>query len=139
MTSISIAYQNTRGLRTKSSEFLRNTISTDHDIVCITETWLNQEHFNNDYFPNTYNIYRSDRHDPHFQRLRGGGALIAVNKSLPCVRRVDLEGVDECVFVEIKISTKRSLILGTAYFQPANNDLRFEMFCAAWLTLIRML
>lgn len=38
---LKILYQNTRGLRSKIVSGIRNRISlADHDIFCLTETWL---------------------------------------------------------------------------------------------------
>lgn len=41
MDSLSIYYQNVNGLRTKITEFYSNFIGTDYDLICLTETNLN--------------------------------------------------------------------------------------------------
>ena len=43
------------------------------DIVCITETWLSKNIFNNEILPCGYKIYRSD------SESRGGGVLIGIS------------------------------------------------------------
>lgn len=58
-------------------------IVQNFDIICLTDTWLNQEFFKSDYFPNAYVVYRADRPDPHYKNIRGrGGSLIAVKTCL---------------------------------------------------------
>lgn len=71
-------YQNTRGLGSKADIFFNNVITTNYDIICITETWLNSSHSSSDYFPTNYNVYRNDR----ASRTRGGGCLIAIKDNL---------------------------------------------------------
>jgi hypothetical protein len=41
VNSSDIYYQKVRGLRTKQLELYDNVWSTDHNIICSTETWLN--------------------------------------------------------------------------------------------------
>jgi hypothetical protein len=77
-------YQNVRGLRTKSVEFF-NVCSFDFKIVCLTETWLNESFSSQNFFPEMYTVYRSDR-DCHI-KLRGGGVLIAVSEAVFGVKR----------------------------------------------------
>ncbi|KAJ8977614.1 hypothetical protein NQ317_010234 [Molorchus minor] len=36
-----VYYQNTRGLRSKTNEFYTSTLSSTADIICLSETWLN--------------------------------------------------------------------------------------------------
>ena len=50
--------------------------SKPYNIYCITETWLNDCFYDNEILPCEYTIYRKDRGS------RGGGVLIAVNKSI---------------------------------------------------------
>ena len=40
-SDIHVYYQNSRGLRTKTMDFFHNVISSDFDIIGITESWLN--------------------------------------------------------------------------------------------------
>lgn len=111
----SLYYQNCRGLRSKSSTFFVNFIGCDYDILCLTETWFNSYSNNSDYFTNDYYIFRSDRTYTPTLTL-GGGALIAVKKSLKVFRRFDLDfnGI-ECVWLEIKINPDCTILLGNLY------------------------
>lgn len=58
---ISIYYQNVRGLRTKSHEFLSNILDCDYDVVCVTESWLNDGFYSSEYFDSRYDVFRCDR------------------------------------------------------------------------------
>lgn len=59
--SLTIYYQNVRGLRTKASTFFSNVICSNYSIICITETWLEPKISTKDYFPPCFNVYRQDR------------------------------------------------------------------------------
>jgi hypothetical protein len=76
-TSIDIFYQNVRGLRTKFTELFDNAISSGYNIFCLTETCLNDQCYDQNLFPDGFNVFRSDR--IHTEKKRGGGVLIAVS------------------------------------------------------------
>lgn len=117
MIPINIYYQNCRGLRTKRAEFFANFIGTDYSFVCLTETWLNDTHNSFNYFTNNYYVYRKDRArpDPDVD-VFGGGTLIAVKKEFKVHRRFDLDynGI-ECTWVEVKLSSECTLLIGNHY------------------------
>lgn len=77
---ISVYYQNTRGLITKSAEIFNNTASCNFDIIALSETWLNDSVFNSEIIFNDYNIYRADRNLGATGAIRGGGVLLAVHQ-----------------------------------------------------------
>lgn len=86
----SIYYQNVRGLRTKSHEFLRNILCNNYDVVCIAESWLNTNFHNSEYFDSRYEVYRCDRNVMVSGYERGGGVLIAVRRDLCPSQRGDI-------------------------------------------------
>jgi len=49
----------------------------NYDIVCLNETWLNDNVFDAELGFNDYNLYRDDR-NLMYGKLRGGGVLIAI-------------------------------------------------------------
>jgi len=61
----------------KFDQFQSLVYTKNFDIICVTETWLNNTVFNNEILPTSYTIYRKDRAN------RGGGVLIAINNSIP--------------------------------------------------------
>lgn len=83
---LSIAYQNVRGLRTKSNEFFSNSTICNYDVICITETWLNDSFYDGEYFDQNYVVYRDDRDVIASGRSRGGGVAMAVRRELCSAR-----------------------------------------------------
>jgi hypothetical protein len=75
--SLDIYYQNVRGLRTKQLKLYENVWSTDHIIMCLTETWLNDMCYDYNLFPDSYTVFHSDRLCTN--EMRGGGVLIALS------------------------------------------------------------
>lgn len=61
MGSISIYYQNVRELRTKTTEFYNQVLLTDFNIICVSETWLDEDISSDKLFPQQYTVFRCDR------------------------------------------------------------------------------
>lgn len=80
--SLTIYYQNVNGLRTKSHMFLTNILNTNYDIVCITESWLNDSFYSSEYFDDRYEVFRCDRDEVTTGCKRGGSVLVAVRRKL---------------------------------------------------------
>jgi hypothetical protein len=103
--------------RTKQLEFFDTVVASDRDIICLTETWLNDSCYNHNLFLSGYTVYRSDRVSTC--KARGGGALIAFTANLvSCRRRYDLEHCSECVWVEFPATIGPNLLIGNHYFPP---------------------
>ena len=83
------------------------------DIICLTETWLDQRTSNNTISLNDYNLYRRDRvGDNH------GGVCVYVKQNIYSRRRSDIERPNiECVWIEVSVHNKK-LLLGTFYRPP---------------------
>ena len=79
---LNILYQNVRGLRSKTNIFYRNLINIDCDMVCLSETWLNDSVFDYEVFDTRYTVYRNDRDYASRGDKLGGGVLIAVRSHL---------------------------------------------------------
>lgn len=115
--SFEILYQNARGLRTKSSEFFANVLSSTCPIIVITETWLSNDISSAQYFPPNYEVYRADRNLAG-PKKKGGGVLVAVERSLQCVRRQELETQGECVWLDVRLLEGKKLLIGAFYVPP---------------------
>lgn len=117
---VSVFYQNCCGLRTKSSIFYPNLLGCTYDIICLSETWFNENIVNCNYFTNEYLVFRKDRARPNPDvDIRGGGTVIAVKKHLKVFRRYDLDFNNiECTWVEIKLRDDFKLLIGNHYFPP---------------------
>jgi hypothetical protein len=112
-----IYYQNVRGLRTKKFEIYENVCSTDYNIICLAETWLNDLCYDHNLFPDHYTVFRCDRVSTN--KTRGGGVLIALSANVrSCKRRYDLEFYEECVWAEIPTFNGFNLLIGNHYFPP---------------------
>jgi hypothetical protein len=111
MNCFDIHYQNVRGLRTKQLELYDNVCSTDHNIICLTETWLNHLCYNHSSLHDCYTVFCSDR--DCVQKTRGGGVLTAVSSSAhSCKCRCHLESWDECVWIEVPTHDGLHVLLG---------------------------
>jgi hypothetical protein len=66
--------------------------------------WLNDYFINHNLFPDGYTVYRDDEGCSNYTASPGGGALIALCQSVAGFkRRLDLELINECVWIEITI------------------------------------
>ena len=93
------------------------TLGRKFDIICLNETWLNENRFIEDLFPN-YNAYHSMR-PPH--TALGGGVSIYVSKTLSSsmINEHTLNQAHiESVFVNIILNDNRSLAVGSCYRRP---------------------
>ena len=83
------------------------------DIICLTETWLDQRTSNNTLSLNEYNLHRRDRvGDNH------GGICVYAKQNIYSRRRYDIEYPNiECVWIEVSVHNKKILI-GTFYRPP---------------------
>ena len=110
-----ILHINAQSIRNKMNDLIAESV--EYDIICITETWLQQEILNESItIPNFDNLYRKDRrNDAH------GGVAIYVRSDLLSKQRKDLEIENlEAVWCEIMLGKKRILI-GTFYRPPNSN------------------
>lgn len=75
-------YQNVRGLRTKTHEFLSEVSRADYDFLFVTESWLTSDFYDRELFDSRYTIFRCDRSWAESGAERGGGAMIAIRNEL---------------------------------------------------------
>jgi hypothetical protein len=91
--------------------------ASNFDIICLSETWLNDLCYDHNLFPNKYTVYWSDR--PYINKARGGGVSTAITASLgSCSHRYDLELCSECVWVKIPTADGINMLIGNHYFSP---------------------
>ena len=81
------------------------------DILCVSETWLDQSISDLDIKIVNYAIHRHDRN------RHGGGVAIYVSDSLAVTRRPDLE-YDDIESVWLEITTDKKKILLASYYRP---------------------
>ena len=89
----------------------------DLDIICLTETWLNDSISNYQILPTGYNIFRRDRED----RV-GGGTLNAIKSHLS-TREISVIPLSlEAVVVEIALNSCQTLLFIVCYRSPSEID-----------------
>ncbi|XP_069967398.1 uncharacterized protein, partial [Bactrocera oleae] len=114
-TKLNIYYQNTRGLRTKLKHFLTSSACCSSDIICISETWLNDSISSGEVTDNTFTLFRKDRNK--LSSERSGGLLIAVKKYLAAELIEHSEDAIEQLFIKVKC-TNSDPIVGCTYLPP---------------------
>jgi hypothetical protein len=122
-----IFYQYSRWLITKCIEFTDNVHASNHNIYCLTKTWLNYTIFSHNVFPAFCSVFRGDIYYLNSHILQGGGVLFAVSNLLQsAMRRHSLQTTKNCVWIEILVSDNFSLrvLIGSHYFPP---DCNFTM------------
>lgn len=101
--NISVYYQNTRGLRTKTSIFFRNICLHDYDVILLTETWLTEGINNSELFNDRYTVWRQDRDYSATKQKLGGGVLIATRKGLTVMPQPTFHSTAEDLWVTITL------------------------------------
>lgn len=129
---LKIFYQNVRGLRTKTTDLKRSLAQSNDDVVCMTETWLNNGFSNVEFCDCDMAVYRRDRNYSASQSERGGGVIITVRNQLVSERLLDFESdLDrlEDIWVRVKLMDNRWLYLCNVYISPFHgNDYLYETF-----------
>lgn len=85
IVSLNAFYQNVRGLKTKLGTWRSNLMLTDHNIVAITETFLDNSVEDSELECGDWSILRRDRNTPC------GGVALAARSPIVLKRRRDLE------------------------------------------------
>jgi len=66
-------FQNVTSIVKDLHEFKEFFESNDFDFIGIAETWLSEQHFDNEFAPAGYDVFRKDR------PTRAGGVLLLIN------------------------------------------------------------
>ena len=86
--NINCLYMNARSIVNKIDEL--QVLATNMDVLAITETWLTPGINSCEILPNiNFTIHRRDRFEHN--NKHGGGILLAVRNTVPCVRGPDIE------------------------------------------------
>lgn len=123
MISIKFHYKNAGGFGSKGKRVKSEFSSTERDIICITETWLNNTHLNSEFFPSEFDIHRNDRCDMMNRKGKGGGVMIAI-KSHIRNERILIDGSNDINYVCAKISLQRgNIFIYIGYIPPKEKDI----------------
>ena len=120
---LSIMHINIRSLPRNGNNLVAylDLLKIKFNIVCISETWLNDNRIIDDLFPE-YNAYHSMRGT---DKSPGGGVSIFVHKRFKseelCGFTCNQEHI-ECIFVRILGSSGPNITIGTCYRKPTNSN-----------------
>nr|CAI5846351.1 unnamed protein product [Callosobruchus analis] len=117
---ITVYYQNAGGIRTKVSEIRKTVECCDYTVIVIVETWLNRDFFDGELGLKNYDIFRTDRDNTSSTKIRGGGVMIAVKKSLAGKHVVVPDNDLEQVFIQVK-SSFGHILFGAVYIPPSSD------------------
>ena len=92
------------------------------DIICISETFLNNTYEDNDLNLNGYSLLRAD----HSSIAKRGGVCIYYKENLP-LKLIPTPYLNESLLCEVTIGSKKCII-GTVYRSPSQNSDEFESF-----------
>lgn len=98
---IKIYYQNVNGMKTKVNEFRMSMLTSDYDIIVLTETWLREGYYDSELFSDDYTVYRVDRDLTSTVKKDGGGCIIAVKSKLFSNRIIEWECSPDDVWIGI--------------------------------------
>lgn len=108
-SNITICHLNIRSLTKHFDELLYEKEILNHDIICFSETWLNDSHLNSNINLPGFKFVRKDR----ITKSRGGGLIIYIRSTFDFVT-IDLktQGVTEILGARIRLgATDIDLIL----------------------------
>ena len=91
-------------------------LSRRPDIIFLTETWIQSNTLSSELGLINYDIFRKDRNLADLGVSRGGGVLIACNKTLGA-RDISTKSPLEQLFIKITLANTK-IILGVVYLQP---------------------
>lgn len=119
--NFSLVHFNCRSLYTNLDKIIDylNTLKSQFDVIAFSETWLNADK-GYDLGIEGYSLYHVDR-----PGKRGGGVAVFVKETYrtTIIERmsVAIEGLLECVAVEIELETKQRIIIACVYRAQGSN------------------
>lgn len=119
--AVHVFYQNVRGLRTKLREFGTNCLSNNHDILCITESWLNGSVLDSELVDlDRYSVFRRDRETTKSLKGDGGGVMIAVSNKFEACVLPQFQSDAEDLWIRVSMGSTR-LLLCCVYLPPGDS------------------
>ena len=126
---LSICHINARSLcptnRLKRIDEIHSVLALDggYDLICVSETWLNNTVENEAIQIPGFQIFRNDRNGGI-----GGGVAIYAKDTIPVRRRMDLEG-DELEMITLEVTfQKKRFIIACCYRAPGANARQAQDF-----------
>jgi len=113
---------NFQSIKTKQGQLYNMLDSIKPDIICGTETWIDNSIKDSQIFTPGYNIYRNDRN------LNGGGVLLAVRDNLISSPVPELQTDCEIIWCKLELVGHKAIYL-TSYYNPkTSNEESYRQF-----------
>lgn len=96
-----------------------NSFNIDSDVLCFTETWLNENVNNAEIFCNLFQVFRKDR--LNCNRRKGGGVLIAT-KSFIAAEEISFTLPADIEVLGVKLTLNNDHIYVTCSYIPPNSN-----------------
>lgn len=93
-------------------------LTSDYDVIVISETWLTEAVLDSEFSLSNYNLFRCDRNYNIRSETRGGGVLILASKKLKsCIIMSENNSVFESIFIKIWFCAK-PILINVSYIPP---------------------
>ena len=125
-------YQNVRGINNKLSNLYNSLLGCNHDVICLSQTWLISSVLNTEFCPNDFQIVRSDRNLQKMGVSKGEGDLIVIRRQYASFP-LDLssKGFDSLQFTGVvgaKCSLSHlTLYVFVIYIQPSSSADEYDL------------
>lgn len=113
-------------MRTKLHQFSNTAPTLPHDVLFLTETWLDSNINTAELGLPTHNIYRLDRNKNTSSKSRGGGVLLAISKTLVSRKLTTTYKNVEHIFSVVNTNKKNKIILGCVYIPPSSDQIIYR-------------
>lgn len=113
-------YQNVRGLRSKTKDFLLASTACNYDVIALSETWLVPAIYDSELFGPDFIVYRCDRSPLNSTRERGGGVLLAVRSEISS-ERIVVPNTDTVEIVSVRLNLNCKIIYIVCLYIPSGS------------------
>eukprot|EP00794_Sanderia_malayensis_P002336 gene2336-2688_t len=116
-SSIKIMTVNCRSIRStqKQNQLLELIAEHNPDVICGTESHLDNKYTSAEVFPENYSIARKDRVEG------GGGVFVATHQRILSTEESSLDTQCESKWIKIALSGSKPIFIGCFYRQPSSN------------------
>lgn len=136
---LNVCHINAQSLNPKIDEFRGLFVGSEVDIVCVSETWFQEDILDNHYCLKGYNVFRADRN----QRI-GGGVAVYVRVGIKCkmvIKSPPGSLIDYCLIDVAEVTNEGSCLVGVIYRPNCDIDLSpfytvLEMFSSSFANVI---
>ena len=99
----------------RKASFLALVNEHNPDIMCGSESHLDQSFYTSEIFPDAYNVFRKDR-------TLGGGVFLCIKKQLQVLEEPSLDTEAELIWIKLTPPNQRPIHI-CAFYRPPTSDL----------------